>query len=227
MKAIKSITAICLSAMLLAGCSQSKTHPFFDEGVSKDTYTEGTSIVEEQVPETSVPITTEDTPESTPKEDAVISTFFNTSTHPELFYIKSTGFDYTRKTDEIKAIITEGYITEGDKITGCYMLIYPMLGFSSVKFDSYTAGLYSFDDFTVQDDSSYRLDITGDVLTNIQSLSASTSMAMLAGKAVAEGLTILDENGNLYTVYNGNLVLLTEEGIQGIPEADSSSEVTN
>lgn len=231
-KVIKSLTAICLCACVISGCSQPDTHPFFDD-TSTGTIQDTTATTEADVMTTEVDVTTStsattttEAEEDAPSEPSEITTFFNSGTHPDLFYIKSTGFDYTRKTDEVEAIITEGYITEEDKITGCYMLIYPMLGFDVDVFDSYTAGIYSFRDFTKQVDGSYRLDITGEVLENIQQLSASTSMALLAGKAVAEGLTLLDENGNLYTVYNGNLVLVTENGLQGIPEATTSSDST-
>ena len=234
---IKSFMAICLATVLLAGCSNSQTNKFFnsDDYTDSTAVTEGTTETSVDEPsssesdihssESDIP-SSENTSSETPDEEKdypEVKTFFNSGTHPDIFYIKSTGFDYTRKTDEVKAIITEGYITEGDKITGCYMRIYPMIGFSGEVFDSYTDGLYSFADFERQDDDSFLLNITGEVLENIQKLSASTSMAMLAGKAVSEGLTILDEKGNLYTVRNGNLMLVTEDGLANIPSAESTT----
>ena len=245
---IKSFMAICLATVLLAGCSNSQTNKFFNsddytdstavtEGTTEtsiDDYTDSTAVTEGTTEtsvdepsssESDIPSSENTSSETTDEEKDYpeITTFFNSGTHPDIFYIKSTGFDYTRKTDEVKAIITEGYVTEGDKITGCYMRIYPMIGFSGEVFDSYTAGLYSFADFERQDDDSFLLNITGEVLENIQKLSASTSMAMLAGKAISEGLTILDEKGNLYTVRNGNLMLVTEDGLANIPSAESTT----
>ena len=226
------ISALVLT-FLLSGCSKSKPNEFFNNSgtssiqSSSDEPTPGESSTPSESHDSTPDDNSSSIPDnsSEPRPEIEITKFFNSGTHPDLFYIKSTGFEFTHKQPEINAIITEGYITDKDAITGAYMLVYPMLGFDIDVFDSYTNSLYSFYDFTAQDDGSYRLDITsGAILDNIKQLSASTSMALLAGTAYTQSIAILDENGNLYTMSSdGNLMLIKDGKTVPIPDPDESS----